>query len=197
MSPSQFAQHSLNRLGKAAMPWQCTNRRGMLFLPMKLELTTTGVARATLSKRNAAALLHQLDAPGTCRWVESNDVHQDGAACWERLFVARWHEDAEPAANGEHGLAVTWAEGATFVVDYSRSLLRQLLALAEDPQLEAIRLAHLELRIESDEAHYASRLAPPGLLEEDTEAHLTQKYGQPVRAPEQLGPLTMILFHKR
>lgn len=164
---------------------------------MKLELTSTGVARATLSKRNVAALLHKLDARGSGRWMESNDVHQDGAACWERLFIVRCHEDAEPAANAEHGQAVTWADGGTFVVDYSRSLLRRLIELADEEEPDAVRLGHLELRVETDEAHYAGRLAAPGLLEEATEQHLVERYGRPVREPEQLGPLTMILFDRR
>jgi hypothetical protein len=175
--------------------WQSTRARDMLLKAMRLELAATGVIRATLSKRNVAAMLHQLDAPGPCRWVESNDVYQDDAACWERLFVARWHEDSEPAANGERGVAVTWSEGATIVIDYSRSLLCRLLASVEDDPVD-LRAGHLEISAESDDAHYSSRLTPPGLLEPETEEHLLETYGEAVRAPENLGPVTMILFHR-
>jgi hypothetical protein len=171
--------------------------RDMLFVAMKLELTATGVARATLSRRNAAAMLRHLDVPGPCHWIESNDVSQDGVAFWERLFVARWHEDSEPAANGESGVAVTWCEGATFVVDYSRSLLRRLLASVGDEPPGILRLGHLELCAESDEEHYADRLSPPGLLLQETEDHLVETYGEAVRPPENLGPVTMILFDRR
>jgi hypothetical protein len=163
---------------------------------MRLELTPTGVARATLSRRNAATLMHELDTLGPGRWLESNDVSEDGVACWERLLVARCHRDSEPAASGERGRVVAWGEGATFVIDYARSLLQELVDLGSTTP-PPIRVGRLELLVESDAAHYAERLAAPGLMEEETERHLAEAYGAPVREPLSLGPLTLILFARR
>ena len=169
-------------------------RGGILVVPMKLELTSAGVARATLSRRNVATLLHHLEAAGPRRWVESNDVLEDGGASWERLFVARCHEDDEAAANGLHGSAVAWSEGASVVVDCSRSLLTALLALAEEAEPEPIRAGQLELRAEGDERHYLGRMVAPGRVEEATEQHLLAAYGRAVREPVRLGPVATILF---
>jgi hypothetical protein len=163
---------------------------------MRLELTATGVARATLSMRNAATLLHHLDAVGPRRWVESNDVVLDGTACWERLFMIRCHEDDAPAANGRHGRLVTWHEGGTLVLDCARSLLRELVARAAEAAPDAMRAGNLELRVESDEKHYAQRLAAPGRVAEETEQHLAAVYGRAVREPVRLGDVTTILFQR-